>query len=173
MRELHGEHIFTFPFEPNDFPIPSEVRHEATRLLEPSLRGRIRELRKLYYDSREALVHADVQPSNILLVDGAPKLLDAEIAHVGDPAFDVGTVLAHLHFHLALRPDSAPLSRAERGLLEEYRAGGGKEEDVARAYGYAAVEMLRRTTGAARVRAVEDPAAALAALRHAASLLRS
>jgi 5-methylthioribose kinase len=173
MRELHGEHIFTFPFEPNDFPIPSEVRHEARRLLEPSLRGRIRELRKLYYDSRQALVHADVQPSNILLVDGEPKLLDAEIAHVGDPAFDVGTVLAHLHFHLALRPDSAPLSRAERGLLEEYRAGGGKEEDVARAYGYAAVEMLRRTTGAARVRAVEDPAAALAALRHAASLLRS
>ncbi len=171
MRELHGEHIFTFPFEPNEFPIPTEVRHEARQLLEPSLRERIRELRKLYYESRQALVHADVQPANILLVNGAPKLLDAEIAHVGDPAFDVGTVLAHLHLHLARRSNDPALRRAERSLLEEYRAGGGREKDLGRAYGYAAVEMLRRTIGAARVRAVEDPSAAVAALRHAASLL--
>jgi 5-methylthioribose kinase len=171
MRELHGEHIFTFPFEPNDFPVPTEIRRTAEALLRPQHRERIRALRQRYYESCVALVHADVQPANILLVGGQPKLLDAEIAHVGDPAFDVGTPLAHLHFHLAVKQDDAPLRRAERGLLEGYGAEGGRKEDTERAYGYAGVEMLRRTVGAARVRAVERPDSAVAALRHASRLL--
>jgi 5-methylthioribose kinase len=171
MRELHGEHIFTLPFEPNEFPIPSEIRRAAGALVGPKLRERIRALRQRYYKSRVALVHADVQPANILLVAGAPKLLDAEIAHVGDPAFDVGTVLAHLHFHLAVRPDDAALARAEHGLIDEYRAAGGQHEDVEHGYRYAGVEMLRRTIGAARVRAIEKSDAALAVLRRASQLL--
>jgi 5-methylthioribose kinase len=171
MRELHGEHIFTLPFEPNDFPIPAEVRTAAEALVRPCHRERIRALRRSYYQSGAALVHADVQPTNILLVVDSPKLLDAEIAHVGDPAFDVGTALAHLHFHLARRPDDAAVKRAVYRLLEAYEAAGGYKEDVQRAYGYAGVEMLRRTIGAARVRAVQKPDDAIAALRLASSLL--
>jgi 5-methylthioribose kinase len=173
MRELHGEHIFTLPFQPNDFPIPEATKREAERLLEPPRLERIQALRQRYYQSEAALVHADVQPTNILLRDGAPILLDAEIAHVGDPAFDVGTLLAHLHFHLAVRPDDPDLRRAERAFLDAYREGGGGEADLGRARGYAGVEMLRRTVGAARVRAVETPGSALASLREAVSLLDS
>jgi aminoglycoside phosphotransferase (APT) family kinase protein len=111
-----------------------------------------------------------VQPANILLADGAPKLIDAEIAHVGDPAFDVGTLLAHLRLNLRIRGGDL-LGRAEQALVDGYREGKGLEEDVTRARGYAAVEMLRRTIGAARVRAVQGPEAALIAVRDAASLL--
>jgi aminoglycoside phosphotransferase (APT) family kinase protein len=170
MRELHGEHIFTFPFEPNDFPIPDEVRREAEGRINGPRRERIRALRRRYYESRLALVHGDVQPANILLADGAPKLIDAEIAHVGDPAFDVGTLLAHLRLNLRIRGGDL-LGRAEQALVDGYREGKGLEEDVTRARGYAAVEMLRRTIGAARVRAVQGPEAALIAVRDAASLL--
>jgi 5-methylthioribose kinase len=170
MRRLHGEHIFTLPFEKNDFPIPDEVRREAERCLRTAARERIAALRERYYDSGDALVHADVQPSNILLPEAGPKLLDAEIAHVGDPAFDLGTALAHLRFHL-VRGHAAAVARAEEALLDGYHKGGGKEEDVERASGYAGVEMLRRTIGAARVRAVEDPAVARAVIVHAVTLL--
>ncbi|MFQ3645995.1 MAG: phosphotransferase [Anaerolinea sp.] len=43
------------------------------------------------------LVHADFTPKNVLVLpDGQLVLLDYEIVHWGDPAFDVGLALAHL-----------------------------------------------------------------------------
>lgn len=47
--------------------------------------------------TREALVHGDVSPKNILVgTDGEPVILDAECAWYGDPAFDLAFVLNHL-----------------------------------------------------------------------------
>lgn len=43
-----------------------------------------------------ALVHGDFSPKNILVHRDRLVLLDHEVAHVGDPAFDVGFALAHL-----------------------------------------------------------------------------
>ena len=42
------------------------------------------------------LVHADFTPKNILVYEGKLVLLDFEIVHWGDPAFDAGLALAHL-----------------------------------------------------------------------------
>ncbi len=172
MQRLHGEHIFRLPFEPPGFPVSPDVRVEADRLLgREGVRNRIEALRERYYGSREALVHADVQPTNVLLTAAGPKLLDAEISHVGDPAFDVGSLLGHLRIHRAIRPEATALERAERAFLWGYSEGGGTEGDASRAWGYAAVEMLRRTIGAARVRAVQEPSAAVAVVRQAETLL--
>jgi 5-methylthioribose kinase len=52
----------------------------------------IRETRGLHL----ALVHGDYSPKNILIYDGRMVLLDHEVAHFGDPAFDIGFALAHL-----------------------------------------------------------------------------
>ncbi len=52
---------------------------------------------------RATLVHGDVSPKNILIRSGAPVILDAECATMGDPAFDVTFCLNHLmlkSFHL-------------------------------------------------------------------------
>ncbi len=43
-----------------------------------------------------ALVHGDFSPKNILVHQGRLVLLDHEVAHIGDPAFDVGFGLTHL-----------------------------------------------------------------------------
>jgi fructosamine-3-kinase len=43
-----------------------------------------------------ALVHGDYSPKNILIREGRIVLLDHEVAHLGDPAFDIGFALAHL-----------------------------------------------------------------------------
>jgi hypothetical protein len=42
------------------------------------------------------LVHGDVTPKNVLVGAGAPTLLDWEVVHAGDPAFDIGMLSAHL-----------------------------------------------------------------------------
>jgi 5-methylthioribose kinase len=45
---------------------------------------------------RLALVHGDYSPKNILVRDRKLVLLDHEVIHWGDPAFDLGFALAHL-----------------------------------------------------------------------------
>jgi 5-methylthioribose kinase len=45
---------------------------------------------------RLTFVHGDYSPKNILVRDGKLVLLDHEVAHWGDPAFDLGFGLAHL-----------------------------------------------------------------------------
>lgn len=42
-----------------------------------------------------ALVHGDLSPKNILVTASAPVLLDWEVIHTGDPAFDRGMMGAH------------------------------------------------------------------------------
>ena len=46
--------------------------------------------------SLETLVHGDYSPKNILIHDGKLVLLDHEVIHFGDPAFDLGFSLTHL-----------------------------------------------------------------------------
>ena len=45
---------------------------------------------------RLTLVHGDYSPKNVLVRDGRLILLDHEVIHWGDPAFDVGFALTHL-----------------------------------------------------------------------------
>jgi 5-methylthioribose kinase len=45
---------------------------------------------------RLTLVHGDYSPKNVLVDDGHLVLLDHEVVHFGDPAFDVGFALTHL-----------------------------------------------------------------------------
>ena len=42
-----------------------------------------------------ALVHGDFSPKNVLLHGERMVLLDHEVAHFGDPAFDIGFAMAH------------------------------------------------------------------------------
>jgi hypothetical protein len=42
------------------------------------------------------LVHGDYSPKNVLVREDRPILLDHEVIHWGDPAFDLGFALTHL-----------------------------------------------------------------------------
>jgi tRNA A-37 threonylcarbamoyl transferase component Bud32 len=59
----------------------------------------------------DTFVHGDFSPKNILVHHGRLVLLDHEVAHVGDPAFDVGFALAHLlskaHYRVDQRDEFA------------------------------------------------------------------
>lgn len=45
---------------------------------------------------QRTLVHGDYSPKNVLIREGKMVLLDHEVIHIGDPAFDVGFALTHL-----------------------------------------------------------------------------
>jgi 5-methylthioribose kinase len=47
-------------------------------------------------ETRLALVHGDYSPKNVLIHEGRLFLVDHEVIHFGDPAFDVGFSLTHL-----------------------------------------------------------------------------
>lgn len=55
-------------------------------------------LRRLIADARRrrfALVHGDYSPKNVLIYAGRLIILDFEVIHFGDPAFDIGFSLTH------------------------------------------------------------------------------
>ncbi len=74
-----------------------------------------------------ALVHGDFSPKNILVHHGRLVLLDHEVAHVGDPAFDVGFGLTHLlskALHLPQRREA--LLGAAEVFWETWRQAAGE-----------------------------------------------
>jgi 5-methylthioribose kinase len=171
MRRLHGEHIFQLPFRANDFPLPPAVRRRAEEMhADRQLVALADAAWRRYLEPRGALLHGDVQAGNVLLHATGAKLLDAEIAHVGDPAFDVGTLLAHLVLPAIARGELATVPARE--LWSSYTAACDAPppfEEVARIAGF---EVMRRTIGAARVAAVEQERDALEAIDLALDLIR-
>ena len=173
MQGLHGDHIFELPLRENDFPLPAALRAEANRMrADPALVAIADRLHARYLEPRGALIHGDVQAGNVLLTESGPKLLDAEIAHVGDPAFDLGVFVAHLMLHAVVRGEAAQSPVAAAFAAYQERLAGRLPVDFAEVARYAGIEMLRRTIGAARVSVVEEEAAGLAVLRVAEAWLR-
>ena len=61
------------------------------------LKESVERLLTLNQQHRHCLVHGDYSPKNILVNDSSVVLLDFEVGHYGDPAFDLGFFLTHLH----------------------------------------------------------------------------
>jgi aminoglycoside phosphotransferase (APT) family kinase protein len=89
---------------------------------------------------RECLVHGDYSPKNLLVGPGRPAevvLVDHEVSHWGDPAFDCAFCLTHLHLKACTFPRRAAdfLHLAEAfwtSYLDTARAAdaGGRERDT-------------------------------------------
>jgi 5-methylthioribose kinase len=174
MRRLHGDHVFVLPYRPNGFPLSPPVAARARQIqTDTELVGLIDAAHARYLAPGTALVHGDVQAANVLLAGRGPVLLDAEIAHAGDPAFDLGQLLAHLLLPHAARgrADTAlPLLDAAWQAYREAAAAG--PQALSHALRHAGIELLRRTIGAARVAAVERDEASLAVLDAGLALVR-
>jgi tRNA A-37 threonylcarbamoyl transferase component Bud32 len=102
-------------------PYFDSVAHRHARLA-PALDEVCAALRR----TRVCLVHGDASPKNVLVGLGMRWLIDFEVAHLGDPAFDV----AFLCNHLLLKAHHLPQLRATfiaaiDVFLEAYRAAGG------------------------------------------------
>jgi aminoglycoside phosphotransferase (APT) family kinase protein len=86
------------------------ARHPALRSLFDAEARRIE-------STREALVHGDFSPKNILILGDRMVLLDCEVAWYGDPVFDVAFFLNHL-FLKSLH--HAPLSTGANAMVDAF-----------------------------------------------------
>jgi 5-methylthioribose kinase len=69
-----------------------------------------------------SLVHGDYSPKNVLIREGRLVLLDHEVVHMGDPAFDLGFALTHFLSKARHRPQQRTLLRhAALQFWESYR----------------------------------------------------
>jgi 5-methylthioribose kinase len=175
MRRLHGDHIFLLPYREHDFPLSPVLRSRAESLWrDRELVATIDAAYARYLKPVGALVHADVQGANIVLAERGPVLLDAEIAHVGDPAFDVGSLVAHVLLPAVARGKPHAADAPIQSFWTEYvQAAGEAAPDYSQVGRYAGIEMLRRTLGAARVACVEGDAAGLSVVETGVDLVRS
>jgi 5-methylthioribose kinase len=118
MRRLHGDHIFALPFRANDFELPAALRARAEALWRDAATVALADAaHRDYLAPTGVLVHADVQAGNVLLQPDRPRVLDADICHVGDGAFDVGLLLAHLAVADAARGEAARTARARTDVV--------------------------------------------------------
>jgi tRNA A-37 threonylcarbamoyl transferase component Bud32 len=75
---------------------------------------------------RTCLVHGDFSPKNILVGDDGLWVLDWEVAHVGDPDFDLAYLLCHLTLKAVHRPGDAS---GYRETARRFLAATGRAPD--------------------------------------------
>lgn len=95
-------------------------------------------------EQRQTLVHGDYSPKNVLVRHDKLVLLDHEVIHWGDPAFDLGFALAHLlskAHHLSAQ--RGKFADAARLFWESY----GDGENEARAVRHTLGCVLARVAG--------------------------
>jgi aminoglycoside phosphotransferase (APT) family kinase protein len=110
------DHIF--------FPIRLEPYLIATTRTHSALAPRLEELARVTAATRQALVHGDVSPKNILRGPHGPVFLDAECAWYGDPVFDLAFCLNHMLLKCLWRPQwSAGYLACFDALADSYLAG--------------------------------------------------
>lgn len=89
----------------------------------PEAAGFIGELIEETRGRNLTLVHGDYSPKNVLIYDSRIVLLDYEVIHWGDPAFDVGFSLTHLLSKAHALPEHrAEFAEAARGYWSSYWA---------------------------------------------------
>lgn len=128
----------------------------------PDLAPALTDLATSTASRREALVHGDVSPKNVLVnAASAPVVLDAECAWYGDPAFDLAFALNHLLLKSMHRPDAANRLRSAIAALLEGRAAEDAADEAAavqaRATRLLPGLLLARVDGKSPVEYLTDP----------------
>ena len=102
--------------------------YRTTARRHPDARGPLVALMAQSWNIQTALVHGDYSPKNMLVRDGKIFLIDFEVVHWGDPAFDAAFFLNHLFLKALYRPEFAPsYFDAAREFWKGLAAGLGGE----------------------------------------------
>ncbi len=70
--------------------------YDRIAAVHPDLAGQIQHVSDSIWQHRCCLVHGDFSPKNLLVAGNELWLIDCEVGHFGDPAFDLGFFLTHL-----------------------------------------------------------------------------
>jgi len=126
----------------------------------PDVRPLIQKLIDDSWQIRSALVHGDFSPKNMLVRDTHISLIDFEVVHWGDPAFDAGFLLNHLFLKAFHQPQFAgPYFSAARefwGELVRGTAGASLADFETMTVRHLGALMLARIDGKSPVEYIRD-----------------
>jgi aminoglycoside phosphotransferase (APT) family kinase protein len=147
--------------------------HVAAAALHPELAPAIEAELERLLSTRRTLVLGDYSPKNIFVYPDRVLAIDFEVAHWGDPGFDVAFCLTHLTLKaMRLGAVAGPYLVAADRFWQEYRAQGADrlcdEEGLVRELGCL---LLARIDGKSPVEYIEDDATKDAVRALAAELL--
>ncbi len=146
MRHLNAEHIFDFPFAPdNGFDVdaiaPGLQKIADEVKADQPLQGAIQDVKALYLGSSAGvLLHGDLYPGSWLETDQGLFVIDPEFCWVGPPEWDVGVLIAHFM-----------LSRQPAGLIEQLLMRYATPLNRPLLNSIIGVEILRRLLGVAQL----------------------
>ncbi|NND06964.1 MAG: phosphotransferase [Saprospiraceae bacterium] len=147
MKKLNHEHIFRFPFDPQNGLALDEIQPGLSSLAEPiqhnaPLKQLISSLGLVYLSDGFTLLHGDFYPGSWLDSTHGLRVIDPEFAFLGTPEFDLGIMMAHMF-----------LSSQNAGIVPVIWQSYGRpnEIDVILMSGFAGVEILRRLIGIAQL----------------------
>jgi tRNA A-37 threonylcarbamoyl transferase component Bud32 len=111
----------------NDYDAFEQLRigpyHRTVAARAPELAGAIEAVIVTMEATRTCLVHGDFSPKNVLVGPDLLWVIDFEVAHFGDPAFDVAFMLTHLLLKAVHQPaDASAYRHAFDRLLAAYRS---------------------------------------------------
>lgn len=117
--------------------------------------------------TRECLVHGDFSPKNMLVGDDGLWVIDWEVVHRGDPAFDLAFMLNHLLLKRIHRPKSPS---AYEGCAEAFLEAYGAVADMMYVLGLVGCLMLARVDGKSPAEYLTEPEREVARARGIALL---
>lgn len=111
--------------------------------------------------ARDCLVHGDFSPKNVM-VGSSTWVLDWEVAHLGDAAFDPAFLLSHLLLKSLARPDLATdYAAVADAFIGELRCAG-RDPDWVRVHRHLGALLVARVAGKSPVDYLTAPGQAAA-----------
>ena len=147
MRLLNHEHIFRFPYDPdNEFDLDA-IQPGLQNLASPvkghqELQQKIQSLGEVYLQEGDVLIHGDFFPGSWLKSDRGIRIIDPEFSFNGLAEFDLGVLIAHLQL-------SGQPSRHCEAILETCHQQQKLDEQMIA--GFCGTEILRRLLGVAQL----------------------
>ena len=114
---------------------------------------------------RACLVHGDFSPKNVLVGGQGLWVVDFEVAHLGDPAFDIAFMVSHLALKSVHMPAYAPALDAcmvEFASSYEAHLGGGLQVAWAYVLAHVGCLLLARVKGKSPAEYLKGPEQAAA-----------
>lgn len=131
--------------------------HRTTATRHPDLAPAIEAEIQRLLATRRALVHGDYAPKNLLTHPEGMLVLDAEVAHWGDPSFDVAFCLNHLCLKaLHLPRQRALLAGAARAMRNAYAEVAPALLDETATVAELGILMLARVDGKSPAEYLDD-----------------
>jgi 5-methylthioribose kinase len=147
-----------------------EPYHRATARRHPDLAPWIEEEVTRLLHTRRCLVHGDYSPKNLIAYPDRMLTLDLEVAHWGDPAFDVAFLLALVLLDGIRHRNRAFIAEARRFWRIYAQESGSAAADPAALIAELGCVVLARVDGKSRLAHLEGRSAELGR-RYARALL--